>query len=138
MPENFQALPNNPGSMNKSQANSSWNATPRGDASSFQPVPLRMNTSDTSNNALQDTQHEFTIGEWQAPPNSSTQETSGAPNSSQQHQQTPEEDLHEQWIEVSRNWRESSAQSGNLHNPNIRKLYSSCNKIIYRYNCYFL
>ena len=119
MPENFQPLPNSLGSMNK---NSSWNATPgTGDASSFQPVPLRMNTSDTSNNALQDTQHEFTIGEWQAPPNTSTQETSGAPNSSQQQQQTPEEDLHEQWIEVSRNWRESSAHSGKLHNTNIRK-----------------
>ena len=110
MPENFQPLPNNLGSMNKNQSNSSWNSTPTGDASSFQPVPLRMNTSDTSSNALQDTQHEFTIGEWQAPP--TTQETSGAPNSSQQQQQTPEEDLHEQWIEVSRNWRESSAQSG--------------------------
>ena len=110
--------------MNKNQSNSSWNATPTGDASSFQPVPLRMNTSDTSNNALQDTQHEFTIGEWQAPPNTSTQETSGAPNSSQQQQQTPEEDLHEQWIEVSRNWRESSAQSGKLHNNNIRTSYS--------------
>ena len=125
MPENFQPLPNNLGSMNKNQSNSSWNAAPTGDASSFQPVPLRMNTSDTSNNALQDTQHEFTIGEWQAPPNTSTQETSGAPNSSQQQQQTPEEDLHEQWIEVSRNWRESSAQSGKLHNTNIRKSYGT-------------
>ena len=125
MPENFQPLPNNLGSMNKNQSNSSWNPTPTGDASSFQPLPLRMNTSDTSNTALQDTQHEFTIGEWQAPPNTSTKETSGALNSSQQQQPTPEEDLHEQWIEVSRNWRESSAQSGKLHNTNIRKLYIS-------------
>ena len=124
MPENFQALPNNLGSMNKNQSNSSWNPAPTGDASSFQPLPLRMNTSDTSNTALQDTQHEFTIGEWQAPPNASTKETSGALNSSQQQQQpTPEEDLNEQWIEVSRNWRESSAQSGKLHNTNIRMLY---------------
>ena len=124
MPENFQPLPNNLGSMNKNQSNSSWNPAPTGDASSFQPLPHRMNTSDTSNTALQDTQHEFTIGEWQAPPNTSTKETSGALNSSQQQQQpTPEEDLHEQWIEVSRNWRESSAQSGKLHNTNIRMLY---------------
>ena len=117
MPPNFQPLPSNLGSMNNNQSNSSWNA------SSFQPLPVRMNTSDTSNNALQDTQHEFTIGEWKAPPNTSAKETSGAPNSSQQQQQTPEEDLHEQWIEVSRNWRESSAQSGKLHNTNIRMLY---------------
>jgi hypothetical protein len=49
MPENFQPLPNNLGSMNKNQSNSSWNPAPTGDASSFQPLPLRMNTSDTSN-----------------------------------------------------------------------------------------
>ena len=60
----------------------------------------------------------FTIEQWQPPPTEdSSATTSQAPADptvipSQQDQQ----DLHDQWLQVARNWREGSHNSGNLFN----------------------
>ena len=107
MPENVQQLPNHSETVRKHQSNSSWNPT-SGNISSFQPIPV---TTDSCKPIQRDPQEQFTIGEWNVPPNSSsTQVTSDV------QQQQDEEDLNKQWLEVSRNWRESSAQSGKATN----------------------
>jgi hypothetical protein len=104
MPENVQQLPNHSETIRKHQSNSSWTPPP-----SFQPMHVTTNSGNAMSNIQQDPQEEFTIGEWNVPTTSSSAQVSSEAH--QVHQQQDEEDLNKQWLEVSRNWRETSAQS---------------------------
>ena len=103
MPENLPRQSNE----RKIQSASSWDPSPNTPA--FQPMVSNKNPSNAMSTIHQAPQQQFTIGEWNVPTDTSAHATPEGP-------QQPEEDLHQQWEQVSRNWRESSVQSGTISN----------------------
>ena len=119
---NWQPMPQNPppaissysGGWQKDDSGSSW-GDPSGNVSGFQPIDVKLNNPNALTNMPppQVSQEPFSIGEWSAPADSSSKATVSESQQVQSPGNEQEEDLHQQWLEVQRNWRESSVQSGN-------------------------
>ena len=115
---NWQPMPHNPPTMSsygegweKDMSGASWGNP--GNISGFQPINIRPNNPNTLQHmAPQSSQEPFSIGEWSAPTDSSSHASVSEAQSMKKATNETEEDLHEQWLEVQRNWRESSVQSG--------------------------
>ena len=114
MPENLPRQSNDSENSRKNPPASSWDPSP--DTPAFQPMVSKTNPSNTMSTIHQDPQQQFTIGEWNVPTDTSANTTSGGHHVQQQPQ---EDDLHEQWEQVSRNWRESSVQSGTIQKQKL-------------------
>ena len=115
---NWQPMPHNPPLISsygegweKDMSGASWGDP--GNISGFQPINIRPNNPNTLQHmAPQSSQEPFSIGEWSAPTDSSSDASVSEAQSMKKATNETEEDLHEQWLEVQRNWRESSVQSG--------------------------
>ena len=112
MPQNLPPMSSYSEGWQKDGSGTSW-GDPSGNLSGFQPMNVRPNNPNAlPSMAHQGSQEPFSIGEWSAPTDSSTNTTVSEAQSFKKPSPETEEDLHEQWLEVQRNWRESSVQSG--------------------------
>ena len=111
MPQNPPPISSYGEGWAKDMSGASWGNP--GNISGFQPINVRPNNPNTIQHmAHQSSQEPFSIGEWSASTNSSSHVSVSEAQSMKKATNETEEDLHEQWLEVQRNWRESSVQSG--------------------------
>ena len=113
MPQNIPTMSSYNEGWQKDGTGASW-TDHSGNISGFEPINVRPTNPNVLTNVPQRSQEPFTIGEWSAPADSSSQAASEPQQVQKQPSNTQEEDLHEQWLEVQRNWREGSVQSGKI------------------------
>ena len=113
MPHNLTTMSSYNEGWQKDGASPSW-TDPSSNTSGFQPMNVRPSNPNVLTSIPQRPQEPFSIGEWSAPADSSSDAVSESQQVQKQPSNTQEEDLHEQWLEVQRNWREGSVQSGKI------------------------